>query len=269
MNGDQLQQILTGLERNHLLSNIQHLLTGYIGSVTFLRSVLNVLKTLQSYNPNIRYVCDPVMGDDGKVYVPKELVVIYKEEVIPLANVVTPNQFEVELLTGIQIKSMEDGIEACKVLHDLGPDLVVITSCSFVNDNSNNDIIDNRQEDDNEIITILASQRSTNSQTGKVENQIWSIHTPKVAGRFTGTGDITAALILAWTAKIKNDLRDTLERIASTMYTLIKYTSDHATASAGGGLDGNRTIASRELKLIQNKDTIENPKIIFEAKKVL
>ena len=177
MNGDQLQQILSGLERNHLLSNIQHLLTGYIGSVTFLRSVLNVLKTLQSYNPNIRYVCDPVMGDDGKVYVPEELVVIYKEEVIPLANVVTPNQFEVELLTGIKITSMEDGMEACKALHDLGPDLVVITSCSFVNKSNNkssninnceNDN-DNRQEDANEIITMLASQRSTNLQTGNIK----------------------------------------------------------------------------------------------------
>ena len=91
------------------------------------------------------------------------------------------------------------------------------------------------------------------------EYNVWSIDTPKIPGRFTGTGDITAALILAWTTKIKDDLKGTLERIASTMYALIKYTAEHS----------NDSIASRELKLIQSKNTIENPTIQFEARKVI
>lgn len=41
-------------------------------------------------------VCDPVMGDNGKMYVPETLKEIYKEEIIPLADVITPNQFELE-----------------------------------------------------------------------------------------------------------------------------------------------------------------------------
>ena len=54
------------------------------------------------------------------------------------------------------------------------------------------------------------------------------------------------------------------------MYTMIKFTSDHAAASfTTRDLDGSTTIASRELKLIQNKDEIENPKTIFEARRVL
>lgn len=41
-------------------------------------------------------VCDPVMGDNGKMYVPQELLPVYRDEIIPLANIVTPNQFEAE-----------------------------------------------------------------------------------------------------------------------------------------------------------------------------
>ena len=64
MDGDQLSIILQGLEDNNLLCNIHHLLTGYIGSKSFLHSVLKVLHILKKYNSNVRYVCDP-----GKYYV--------------------------------------------------------------------------------------------------------------------------------------------------------------------------------------------------------
>jgi pyridoxine kinase len=248
MNGDQLQTILQGLENNNLLSNIHHLLTGYIGSVTFLRSVLNVLQILKTHNANVRYVCDPVLGDNGKVYVPKELIDVYRNDVIPLANVVTPNQFEVELLTGISIHTIQDAIQACQFLHQKGPDLVLITSIIFNDDNEQKD----------KVMTILASERVKDEVSGQFNNHVWSIETPIVPGRFTGTGDVTAALILAWTAKI-NNLKDTLEKIASTMYALIKYTAQ--------GSDGS--VMSRELKLIQSKNMIENPTIIFQAQKLV
>ena len=47
------------------------------------------------------YVCDPVLGDEGHMYVPTELVGAYRDNLIPLADVLTPNQFEVELLVRI------------------------------------------------------------------------------------------------------------------------------------------------------------------------
>ena len=267
MDGDQLINIIKGLEMNHLLSNIHHLLTGYIGSITFLRSVLNVLQLLKKYNPNIRYVCDPVLGDEGKVYVPQELVFIYRDEVVPLANIVTPNQFEVELLTGIKIHTMDDAIRACNALHDLGPQFVVITSLVIKNNSEQHD--DNDNDDNTERITILASQcikcnhdtKSDESNDDDNNNSPyikWVVHTPKIPGRFTGTGDVTAALFLAWTAKTNNDLKLTLEKVASTMYTLIKITSEQASG----------TIASNELRLIQCKRIIENPNIIFQAVQV-
>jgi pyridoxine kinase len=104
MNGEQLRTILKGLELNGLLGTtdnnnddngdavIGSILTGYIGSVSFLEAV-EVVDTVRKYNPNARFVCDPVLGDNGRFYVPKELVDVYRNIVIPKADVVTPNQF--------------------------------------------------------------------------------------------------------------------------------------------------------------------------------
>ncbi|CAH2079682.1 unnamed protein product [Thlaspi arvense] len=149
LNGEQLWDLIEGLEANDLLF-YTHLLTGYIGSVSFLNTILEVINKLRSVNPNLTYVCDPVMGDEGKLYVPEELVQVYREKVVPLASMLTPNQFEAEKLTGLRIvtldfslvmvpysskcyriNSEEDGREACSILHAAGPSKVVITSITI------------------------------------------------------------------------------------------------------------------------------------------
>ena len=168
LQGDQLRLILKGLERNHLLTETRHLLTGYIGSVSFLRSVIDVIKKLKEVTGGqVRYVCDPVMGDDSKFYVPKELVQVYRDEVIPLADVITPNSFEIEALTGIKIKVIDDALKACRCLHDKGPQMVIITSMEL--------------EDNKGQITILASHRLNNQ-----EHQAWRIDSSLIQGRYTG-----------------------------------------------------------------------------------
>lgn len=96
LTGDELQNIFRGLKNNNLHENYTHMLTGYIGNSSFLMKVLSFLKELRTIHPDMTYVCDPVLGDDGEFYTPQELVSIYREEVIPLADVVTPNQFEAE-----------------------------------------------------------------------------------------------------------------------------------------------------------------------------
>ncbi|KAL4361168.1 hypothetical protein GQ457_04G023630 [Hibiscus cannabinus] len=80
LNGRELLDLIEGLEENNLLY-YTHLLTGYIGSVSFLNSVLEVVDKLRSINPNLTYVCDPVMGDEGKLYVPEDLALVYREKV--------------------------------------------------------------------------------------------------------------------------------------------------------------------------------------------
>ncbi|CAI5983392.1 unnamed protein product, partial [Closterium sp. NIES-65] len=78
-------------------------------------------------------VCDPVMGDDGRLYIRPELVPIYRHqvppplavsvfcEVVPVATLITPNQFEAEQLTGLSIRTQADAITACDMLHAAGP----------------------------------------------------------------------------------------------------------------------------------------------------
>lgn len=58
-----------------------------------------------------------VLGDDGRLYVPAENVDIYRDEVLPLATMITPNQFEAELLSGVMIATEEDAVRACMALH--------------------------------------------------------------------------------------------------------------------------------------------------------
>ncbi|XP_039054501.1 pyridoxal kinase-like [Hibiscus syriacus] len=120
LNGRELLDLIEGLEENNLLY-YTHLLTGYIGSVSFLNSVLEVVDKLRSINPSLIYVCDPVMGDEGKLYVPEDLASVYREKVVPVASMMTPNQFEAELLTKLRIGSETDGREACNILHAAGP----------------------------------------------------------------------------------------------------------------------------------------------------
>lgn len=244
MNGEQLTQILKGLEDNDLLGDVGHLLTGYIGSESFCEAVLTVLQTIRKYNENVKLVCDPVLGDHGKFYVPPELVGVYRDTVIPVADVVTPNQFEVEQLTGIVIKTLEDARKACDKLHCMGPSTVFITSMVFM-----------EGEGAEKTISILASKRI---KDGHDHDEVWRIDCPMIPGSFTGTGDLTASLLLGHLAKDPDNLPMVMEKVINTMYVVIKRTHE----SSGS------TAKSKELKLIQSKTDIENPPSIFKARQL-
>lgn len=98
---------------------------GYIGSVGLLQVIKRVVQTLRQKNPELVYVCDPVLGDDGKLYLPPEMVTLYKTELLQLASVITPNQFEAEQLTGRKVKTEQEALQACHFLLDQGPQTVV------------------------------------------------------------------------------------------------------------------------------------------------
>ena len=74
LQGDALWALVEGLQANALLAGYSHVLTGYIGSVSFLRTVLRTVQALRDANPRLTFFCDPVMGDHGKLYVPEPLV---------------------------------------------------------------------------------------------------------------------------------------------------------------------------------------------------
>eukprot|EP01133_Synstelium_polycarpum_P013857 gene13857-16341_t len=90
-----LLEIYEALDANRL-ATYTHVLTGYNNNAETLRTVLSIVKKLKEKNPNLIYVCDPVLGDNNKLYVPEDLVDIYKNEVISHADYLFPNQTEVE-----------------------------------------------------------------------------------------------------------------------------------------------------------------------------
>jgi pyridoxine kinase len=234
LKGDQLRTIMEGLESNNLLSETGHLLTGYIGSVSFLKEIMDVLRLLRKHS-NVRFVCDPVLGDRGHFYVPEELVAVYRDQVIPQADLITPNQFEVEQLTGLKVYSLESAELACMALHDVGPSMVCITSIVL----PGND----------ETMAIVASER----KQGKTN--VWYIEFPRLPGDFTGTGDLCSALLLAHTALVQT-LPDALEKVIDTMAVIIERTH----RSSGS------TVLSRELKIIQSRQDIQSPPTRFKSK---
>ncbi|KAH9675549.1 Pyridoxal kinase [Citrus sinensis] len=214
---------------------------GYIGSVSFLNTILQVVEKLRSINPNLIYVCDPVMGDEGKLYVPSELVSVYREKVVPVASMLTPNQFEAEQLTGFRIGSEADGREACKILHAAGPAKVVITSINI----------------DGNLFLIGSHQK----EKGQSPEQ-FKIVIPKIPAYFTGTGDLMTALLLGWSNKYRDNLDIAAELAVSSLQALLQRTvNDYVTAGF------NPQSSSLEIRLIQSQDDIRNPQVKFKSEK--
>jgi pyridoxine kinase len=238
LSGQQVLLLLKGLQDNALLSSVQYLLTGYVGSETFLSAMLQVWQQLRHYNPQARYVCDPVLGDQGRFYVPESLVQVYREQVIPQATIVTPNAFELEQLTGCEkITTLEMAQQQCQVLHNMGPSIVFLTSFQPLGEN---------------VMVILASQRTSETST-----QCWKLECPVLPGSFTGTGDLCAALILVHSANHPNDVATVLEKVVNTVYAVLEKTLEYA--------DNDPTVKARELRLIQSKHVIEHPPQRFRA----
>ncbi|GLT28836.1 hypothetical protein SLA2020_037400 [Shorea laevis] len=240
LNGQQLWELIEGLAANDLLY-YTHLLTGYIGSVSFSNTVLEVVDKLRTINPNLIYVCDPVMGDDGKLYVPQELIPIYREKVVPVASMLTPNQFEAELLSGLRITSEADGREACKSLHAAGPSKVVITSINIEGN-----------------LLLIGSHKKDKDNSPEQ----FKIAIPKIPAYFTGTGDLMAALLLGWSNKYPNNLDRAAELAVSSLQALLQRTLNDYLSTGF-----NPQSSSLEIRLIQSQDDIRNPQLKFKAEK--
>ena len=99
--------IFHGLQAN-VRDPYTHLITGYCADVPSMWEIAKIAKELQAKNPNMMYFCDPVMGDNGKLYVKAEIADIYRSEVVPLADIVKLNKTEAEVLTGLTIESNAD-----------------------------------------------------------------------------------------------------------------------------------------------------------------
>lgn len=184
------------------------------------------------------------MGDNGEMYVPKDLLPIYREEIIPLADIITPNQYEVELLTEMKITTEADIWKAVQWFHDRGIDTVAISSSD------------------------LGKEGELRAFLSKRNGPRYALNIPKQGSNisYTGTGDLFASLFLAHSYQTTN-LGLAFERTVASLQAVIKRTLDSMPAEAR---EGKRKVTSyeRELKLIQSKHELENPQIILHAEQI-
>ncbi|XP_073981187.1 pyridoxal kinase [Rhodnius prolixus] len=232
--------VVDALIENKLLK-YTHVLTGYVGSPSFLKKVGEVINNVRNDNPDVLYVCDPVLGDNGKLYVPESLIPIYRDVIIPLADVVTPNQFELELLCGKSINTIDEAWKAMSTFHDKGCKTIILSSSNFGGADE---------------LLALASTLKDGVQTKAC------IKIPKLDALFTGTGDLFSALFLAWSYKTNCDIQVTLDNIVASMQAVLKRTLSSALEQSGRQ---KPNVEQLELKLIQSKEDIEHPKVVIHS----
>ncbi|HRE42731.1 MAG TPA: bifunctional hydroxymethylpyrimidine kinase/phosphomethylpyrimidine kinase, partial [Terricaulis sp.] len=105
---DVLGSMLDGLASSGVLGDIDAVLTGYLGESDQVAPILDIVERVRRANPKAVFVCDPVLGDDGRVYVSEELADAMLNGLVPHADWLAPNAFELGVMTGRTIDTLED-----------------------------------------------------------------------------------------------------------------------------------------------------------------
>uniref|UniRef100_A0A8C6UPZ9 Pyridoxal kinase n=1 Tax=Neogobius melanostomus TaxID=47308 RepID=A0A8C6UPZ9_9GOBI len=249
LTADELHVLYEGIKLNNV-HHYDYVLTGYTRDTSFLEMVVDIVQELKRANPSLVYDKSTHFFPSSPQYVPQNLYPVYKNKVVPVADIITPNQFEAELLTGKTINTEKDAVEVMDLLHAMGPDTVVITSSD----------LPPRLGD--RFLVSLGSQRHVHPDGSRTTERV-RIEVPKVDAVFVGTGDLFAAMLLAWTHHYPNDLKTACEKTFSVMHHVIQRTISHAHDLAGPGR--RPSPPQLELRMVQSKADIEDPAIVTEA----
>jgi pyridoxal kinase len=122
---DEFDKAIDDLINARWLGEVSAVLTGYFGNERQPKAVARLVRALQERNPNLLYVCDPVIGDVGGLYIPQSTAEAIRDELLPLASVATPNRYELAWLAGSELDSNAAIMEAALAL---GPSRMLVTS---------------------------------------------------------------------------------------------------------------------------------------------
>jgi pyridoxine kinase len=228
---DQVADIVRGIEELGLLPRCDALLTGYVGDAALADVVLDTARRVRAANAKAVWCCDPVLGDvDTGIYVKAGIDTFFRERAIPAADLVTPNHFELEHLTGRKVTTMDEALAAARSLLN-GPRLALITSLR-------------RADAPADRIEMVAVS----------PDAAWRIATPLIGFEIApnGTGDAVAALFSAhWIES--GDVALALSKAASSIFAVLEAT--HAQGE-------------RELQLVAAQDRMVAPSRHFTAEKL-
>jgi pyridoxine kinase len=224
---DMISEILEGMEQRGILGSCDGILSGYMGSSEIGGAILNAVEIVKRANPSARYCCDPVIGDvDRGIYVRQGIPDFMKNKAVPAADIITPNQFELDYLSGCSSKTLQQTRDAVRAVHDLGPRAILVTSL-------------HTEETPEDAIDLLASDESGS----------FLLRTQKLALTVNGAGDMIAALFFALYLR-SGDVGEALSRAASSVFGILA-----KTAHTG----------AREIQLVAAQDELVNPSRLFEA----
>lgn len=232
---ESITKLVDGIQQLNQLGQCQAILSGYLGSSDTIFAVLDAVDRVRQANPTALYCCDPVMGDVGGLYVQPELPPLIAEKAIATADILTPNQFELEYLTGQKIETLEQALAAAQQVRQkmraAGPRLLLVTS--LFHNNAPLDSIEN----------LLLT-----------DEDIWLCRTPKLELNPppNGTGDVLAALFLGQYLKT-NHAKNALGLAVSALFALLECT---------------QKAESREIQLVAARAEYEQPKRVFGVQSV-
>ncbi|CAO1614960.1 unnamed protein product [Parajaminaea phylloscopi] len=194
---EHVRSLFSGLELNGLLKQ-SRALSGYMPNAGVVAAVRDGVKRLKEVNPDLVYLCDPVMGDmDKGLYVDPSVLPMYKS-ILPLATITTPNQFEAQLLTEQEITDIPSLVSVLRALHDQGAMHVLITSVELPAADLERIGATPRSalSDGTEVSSMILVGSSRTPEDGSDHMRPWYIQFPEIPEHFRGVGDLFAALTL-------------------------------------------------------------------------
>jgi pyridoxine kinase len=226
---DDVREVVAGIDDRGVLGSADAVLSGYQGDPAMGAVILDAVAQVKSLNPAAVYCCDPVIGDVGRgVFVRPGIPEFLRDSVVPKADIVTPNHFELDFLTGRETTSPEDVLDAVDALRAIGPRDVLVTS-----------VVYRDRPDEIDVISVS-------------DDGAWSVTTPLLPISPNGGGDLTAALYLAHLLET-GAAATALERTTSAVFAVLE-----ATLAAG----------TRELQIVATQDAIAHPPARFGAQRL-
>ena len=227
---DDVRDVVTGIEERGVLPICDAVLSGYQGSPAIAEVIVESVARVKAANPRATYTCDPVMGNAlSGCFVDPAIPPVIREKVIPVADIITPNQFELGFITGTEPVTLDDVLASADLARAMGPSIVLVTS-----------------------VDQPARPEGTIEMMAVTGDGAWIVQTPKLPMKANGSGDITAALFTAH-LHTTGSPAEALARTASSVFAVLKTTLESG---------------ERELRLIAAQDAIADPACEFEVRQV-
>ncbi|KAI5300863.1 putative pyridoxal kinase [Ascosphaera atra] len=196
---DEVRSLYQGICESYL-DDFDVMLSGYAPGAAVVEAVGDIASDLRKKADakgepgSFFWALDPVMGDQGRLYVNEDVVPAYKK-MLPYADLILPNQFEAEILSGIRITSLNDLAKAIAIIHkQYSIPHIIVTSVQLPTISISTDVNDNVKNNpaSPDQLTIIGSTARSD-----MSPRLFKIQIPRLDCFFSGTGDMFAALTIA------------------------------------------------------------------------